>query len=416
MNFTLAGESTSPLGIHLFHGKQKKGIPEQTKFLTTFSIWALRRAESLAERHITHVLSMVAFNPSNFKNFKDEPWTEYGQDFQHLVIDIDDVEDADLLVDLPQAVKFIDEGLRGPGQGHKVKEVENLEAGGVGLENGVTNLALGEQKNGGGVFVHCAAGKSRSVAVVIAYLLWRYPNRFDPNIAPSSLPNPSRAEPSTSQTQKRTRRETAEEAVWAALSSIRRTRPMAEPNPGFMAQLALWWEMGCPENVETHALYRRWAYKREVDESLAVGQAPARLRFEDEEIHPTDDSGLSLRCKKCRRTLVTRPFILDHKPKNPTSTAQCPHFFVEPLSWMRSVLEQGELNGRLLCPNPKCSAGVGRYDWKGFKCSCGGWVTPAFSLQRAKVDDVVKRPVGPAVSQSMGIRMPPGVTPRGGNL
>lgn len=188
---------------------------------------------------------------------------------------------------------------------------------------------------------------------------------------------------------------------------------MAEPNEGFMEQLALWWEMGCPDDVEGHPVYQRWAYKREIDENLAVGQAPTRLRFEDEETQPRDDSGLSLRCKKCRRALVTAPFIVEHKPSDKKSSAStCQHYFVEPLSWMRGVLEQGELNGRLLCPNSKCGAGVGRYDWKGFRCSCGGWVTPAFSLQKARVDDVVKRPA----TQSMGIRMPPGLAPRSGNL
>src|ERR1700761_7592208 len=76
-------------------------------------IWALRRSDSLAERNISHVCSLVSFNQHNLKNFKDEPWSEYGRKFSHLVIDIDDVDDSDLLIELPRAVSFIDGGLRG---------------------------------------------------------------------------------------------------------------------------------------------------------------------------------------------------------------------------------------------------------------------------------------------------------------
>ncbi|RMJ03520.1 hypothetical protein CDV36_014959 [Fusarium kuroshium] len=383
-------------------------------------LWALRRSDSLTDRRITHVLSLVPFNPSALKNFKDEPWIDYGKDFRHLVIDIDDVDDADLLIELPKAVRFIEEGLRASRREDGVK-VEDAGDGGVSLEKGVEDLNIESnkehaKKERGGVFVHCAAGKSRSVSAVIAYLLWRYPNRFDPNITPTAISDPTHAIPQSETN--RSRKDTAQEAVHAALTFVRRTRPMAEPNPGFMDQLALWWEMGCPDDVEAHPVYQRWAYKREVEENLAINQAPTRLRFEDEETQPRDESGVSLRCKKCRRTLVTAPFIIDHRqPDKNSPTTPCQHFFVEPLSWMRSVLEKGELNGRLLCPNAKCGAGVGRYDWKGFRCSCGGWVTPAFSLQRARVDDEVKRPVGLGASQSMGIRMPPGAAAtRSGNL
>lgn len=374
------------------------------------SIWALRRSDTLTERRITHVLSLVGFNPSSLKNFKDEPWSHYGREFEHLVIDIDDVDDANLLIELPRAVRFVDSALqparsRKPG-GHAKDS----------LEGAVEAMGLAPAGKQGGVFVHCAAGKSRSVSVVIAYLLWRYPDRFDPDLASAQ---------GTSRPGSRPRRETSGDAVRAALSHIRRTRPMADPNDGFMSQLELWWEMGCPVqgDIEKQTLYQRWAYHREVEEHLAVGQAPSRLRFEDEEGGGDSEKasgGLSLRCKKCRRTLATSPFIVDHKPDDATAGAQCQHFFIEPLGWMRGELEKGSLNGRLLCPNQRCGAAVGRYDWKGFKCSCAAWVTPAFSLQRARVDDVVARqapatPGGEAArQQTLGIRMPPGS--RSGNL
>ncbi|KAK2592644.1 tyrosine protein phosphatase yvh1 [Conoideocrella luteorostrata] len=418
-------------------------------------VWALRRSDTLTDKGISHVLSVVGFSPDSLKNFRDEPWSDYGKQFHHLLIDIDDVDDSDLLVELPRAVRFIYEGLKeaeskpvsrdktyGPGQGDDEGMPQDVGLQSLKLED---NIQGGADDQSGGVFVHCAAGKSRSVSVIIAYLLWRYPNRFDTNIVPasaygniSSKRNSSASAAaaaaaaaeahSTANGKKRSRKETAHEAVEAALALIRRSRPMAEPNDGFMQQLALWWEMGCPSDVETHPLYQRWAYKREIEEHVAVGQAPTRLRFEDEEgpsavagqtaTTAGQDTELTLRCKRCRRALATAPFINQHVPSTSSKSLApgqaCPHYFIEPLSWMRSELEKGELNGRFSCPNERCGAAVGRYDWKGIRCACGGWVTPGLSLQRARVDEEARRKPGSGGSglsetaRNLGIRMPPG--------
>jgi dual specificity phosphatase 12 len=78
---------------------------------------------------------------------------------------------------------------------------------------------------------------------------------------------------------------------------------MAEPNDGFMAQLELYKEMGCPRDIDAHPKYQRWLYQREVDLALAAGMAPDRVRFEDEEVQEeTEASGreVELRCRKCR--------------------------------------------------------------------------------------------------------------------
>lgn len=113
-------------------------------------------------------------------------------------------------------------------------------------------------------------GKSRSVTIGIAYLLSKY----------------------------------AHHTVDSALSLIQEARSIAEPNPGFMAQLQLFKEMGCPENIEEEPKYQRWLYQREVEMSLATGRAPDKIRFEDEERQDGrkdgTDEDVEYRCKKCR--------------------------------------------------------------------------------------------------------------------
>lgn len=240
-------------------------------------------------------------------------------------------------------------------------------------------------------------GKSRSVTVAIAYLV---------ATRPTTCPD-----------------------VPTALALIRETRPMAEPNSGFMAQLELYKAMGCPSDIDAQPMYQRWLYKQEVEMSLAVGRAPERLRFEDEEAtgvnHNPPSAGereKELRCRKCRRTLTTRQYLIPHTPKAPPSTTMdpqtgpiaslaaadaalppCTHHFIHPLSWMRPMLAEGQLSGRLECPNAKCSQQVGRYAWQGLKCSCGHWVVPGFSLAAGKVDELFVGKGAP------GLRMPPGV-------
>jgi dual specificity phosphatase 12 len=119
---------------------------------------------------------------------------------------------------------------------------------------------------------HSAMGKSRSVTIMIAYLLRQHP----------------------------------EQTVSSALELIRESRPIAEPNDGFMAQLEMYKEMGCPRDIDAHPKYQRWLYQREVDLALTAGMAPDRVRFEDEEIQEEEDSEgkeIELRCRKCRYVL-----------------------------------------------------------------------------------------------------------------
>jgi dual specificity phosphatase 12 len=396
-------------------------------------IWALRRPKAMDERKITHVLSMVKFDPKGVHSeMRSTTWDEYGKKYKHMMVDIDDVEDADILVHFPSAIRFIEDGLYPPQPAPAISAGEPEDAAVTTVasappddtdpESHVEDATspipkfaqlklkpVSDRKTPnaptGAVYVHCAMGKSRSVSIIVAYLLWKYPGRFGRSAASSANPKPDKAR--------------ARAAVEAAVKWVKNTREIAEPNRGFIRQLEMWWDMGCPDDVEKHPIYRRWVYKREVDESIACGRAPERLRFEDEEQDVAGNGGVvpvpsrELRCKRCRRVLANSNFILEHEqPARAPAVAKrdgCPHIFIEPLSWMRPTLEVGELDGRLACPNEKCGAIIGRYSWKGFKCSCTGWVTPAFSVLKSKVDELaIRSAAGNVDPTALGIRMPPG--------
>lgn len=36
----------------------------------------------------------------------------------------------------------------------------------------------------------------------------------------------------------------------------------------------------------------------------------------------------------------------------------------------------GEMAGKIVCPNKKCGVKLGNYDWAGVRCSCKAWVVP----------------------------------------
>lgn len=83
-----------------------------------------------------------------------------------------------------------------------------------------------------------------------------------------------------------------------------------------------------------------------------------------------------------------------HTHPNPNLTSQilidrkCSGYFVEPMKWMDHFLSAGSLAGKIICPNTKCGAKLGNYDWAGVCCGCKMWVTPGFCINRSKVDVV----------------------------
>ncbi|KAJ3756453.1 protein-tyrosine phosphatase-like protein [Lentinula raphanica] len=92
------------------------------------NITAARSTRSLAERRITHILSVCT---------EQIPAEHPASGIRHMRIPVEDVDFADLLIYLPSAVAFIDDALR----------------------------------NDGVVLVHCVEGLSRSATVIAAYLM-----------------------------------------------------------------------------------------------------------------------------------------------------------------------------------------------------------------------------------------------------
>ena len=133
------------------------------------SIGAARNAAELHRRGVTHVLSLLsADTPPEDSGVL---WEHSPPHHAHLWIAIADDKHGRLAAALPRCIDFIEEGLQG----------------------------------GRGVLVHCFQGKSRSAAVVCAYLMRSEGATFD-----------------------------------SALARVRSARPRAQPNLNFCLQLKRW--------------------------------------------------------------------------------------------------------------------------------------------------------------------------------
>lgn len=141
------------------------------------------------------------------KSFIEKQRLQYGTtstNINHVIIHLKDTVDSDLSSVLPDSLSAIDDAL-----GHKIDdstsssrdESENKPA--ESDERHSTNEGKSLQTKV--CLVHCAKGSSRSVAIIIAYLLSRHPHQF----------------------------KTFDEA----LTHVRTVRPQATPNIGFALAL-----------------------------------------------------------------------------------------------------------------------------------------------------------------------------------
>ncbi|KAF2644469.1 phosphatases II [Massarina eburnea CBS 473.64] len=152
-------------------------------------LYALYQTDLIRAAGITHVLSVIDYDPLLQEKFKH---------LKHLHIRADDDPNEDLLKHFEEVCRYIDKGLNGPN---------------------------GEK---GGVFVHCAMGKSRSATLVVAYLMWKFG------------------------------------VGWKeGLEQLCEGRPVCDPNPGFKEQLAVWERLlKCSGELERKNTYEEWAATR----------------------------------------------------------------------------------------------------------------------------------------------------------
>ncbi|KAL9691444.1 hypothetical protein QQ045_011868 [Rhodiola kirilowii] len=234
-----------------------------------------------------------------------------------------------------------------------------------------------ESRKIGSVLVHCFAGVSRSAAIVTAYLM-------------------------------RTESLSLEEA----LDSLKKSCDTVCPNDGFLEQLKMFEEMSFRVDRDS-SIYKRFRLKV-LGDSYNRGEIIDSSKFAADPSLPSNTASSATevelkgvktsipayRCKKCRRVVALQENVVDHvpgegeasfgwnkrrsgNPYNRSVEAECSSIFVEPLRWMTAV-EDGALDGKLSCAH--CDARLGHFNWSGIQCSCGSWITPAFQLNKSRVD------------------------------
>lgn len=170
---------------HLTDGLKDMGWVDQVPRAGKLYIGGLhalyQKPDLFQQAKITHILSVLDFDIYEAGHFKH---------YKHLMLRVDDDPNENLL--------------------HHFKET-----------NAFISAALAED---GGVFVHCAMGKSRSATIVCAYLMHKY------NVTPL-----------------------------VALKQLCEGRPVCSPNPGFMEQLEVYHHVlqASDEDAATQ-IYQKW--------------------------------------------------------------------------------------------------------------------------------------------------------------
>ncbi|KAH4927970.1 protein-tyrosine-phosphatase [Parastagonospora nodorum] len=289
-------------------------------------MFTLRRREALQQANITHVVSVLRLplDQDLFSPFKE-----------HMVVEVDDVDDENLLEHFPATNRFIKAGLNG----------------------------------GGGVLVHCAMGKSRSATVVIAYLMQEH------NISPAEALSHLRQARSICEPNDGFMKQ-------LELYGEMHTPENVKQSPAYQRwvyQREIELSRACGQAPEADKI--RFEDEHVADQNTGFElrcrkcrRALATSQYLLKHTSPStkDDESID--------ALVIAP------------TKDCAHYFLDPLSWMRPELEQGKLEGRLECP--KCSTNVGKYAWQGMQCSCGEWVVPGISLLKGRIDEARKSTAG----------------------
>jgi len=238
------------------------------------------------------------------------------------------------------------------------------------------------KSEGSKVLVHCEAGRSRSAAIIVAYLMQVEHKYFED-----------------------------------AIMTLTAINCNICPNMGFCDQLRLYEDMGCRIN-ERHPGYRQFFAEQLAQMRVDDGYV------EEASLADVDNTGSSetqtqIRCRKCRFVIGTEVNVLQHESgtgqtsfkfrKRDASSGEnvkCSSLFIEPMKWMlqSGVVDGYHVEGKLLCG--QCEARLGAFNWSGQQCSCGAWVTPSFQIHNGKVD-VLKPLQQPKLTTPVLVARPP---------
>ena len=183
----------------------------------------------------------------------------------------------------------------------------------------------------GAALVHSFRGRSRSAAVVTAFLMAKY--------------------------------QTSLEKSSAVLHS---KSPGVSPNAGFLAQLSLWEAMRFKLETDflRYKMYRLERLSENFRKSKIISKDVIRKVLEPDPIHSSKacwKSSVVYKCKGCRRLLATSDHLIPHLPgqsqdwtrSGPGSCSQS--VSITPISWMEESLCRN-LSGRLHCPHCRYSS------------------------------------------------------------
>jgi len=194
---------------------------------------------------------------------------------------------------------------------------------------------------GGRILVACAQGVSRSVAIVMAYVMWKH-----------RIPSDQ------------------------ALEMLRTAHPGSDPNEGFLQQSQLWYDMSfqCDaENASFRSLCAKEVIQRVQEEGATFDmESLAEPTTAVLDSSSSSSSKVYYRCRSCRILIASWKNImagvsvgrggeefswkkrskdakLAQHSASEEQTGTSTSIFVEPLRWMKGITEENQ--GKLYCPN-----------------------------------------------------------------
>jgi len=261
--------------------------------------------EKMKKHGITHILTVAGgFDPLHPK------------DFNYKLVKIEDKTTEDLMFYFPECIEFIENALAA----------------------------------GGKILVHCIAGKSRSVSVVLAYMM-------------------------------KCRSFNLEDALNHIME---RRKVVIKEDINFLGQLELFQEFKCKLEITQHhnanyIKYKDFSLLKKMD-TIFIAWQDGNL-IEDMLATCAAEEKLRICCEKCQYALFTQKNIVHYD--------DCQYYFIEPMSWMMESIKATK-SADLMCPS--CLRRIGYFSWVNSinsKCSCFVSVQPTFRIFTNKVSYVV---------------------------